>query len=59
MLVEEGVIDVARACFRAIPQGPLVGCDMIRKADTGKLFVLETNPGGNSDEQIGTESDCW
>ena len=27
---------------------PLKGCDIIRDAATGALFVLELNPGGNT-----------
>jgi hypothetical protein len=46
--VEEDVLDLARACFRALPEVALHGCDIIREAGTGKLYVLETNPGGNT-----------
>jgi hypothetical protein len=39
---------VARAAYRALPDVPLQGCDVIRDAVTGKVFVLETNAGGNT-----------
>src|SRR5262249_52936186 len=30
------------------PGNPLQGVDIIREAESGKLFVLEANPGGNT-----------
>jgi len=32
----------------AFPDVPLLGMDILREEKTGKLFVLETNPGGNT-----------
>jgi glutathione synthase/RimK-type ligase-like ATP-grasp enzyme len=42
------VLELARRTHRALPEIPLQGVDIIREAATGKLFVLETNPGGNT-----------
>ena len=42
------VLELARKAHWAIPQVPLKGCDIIRDATTGALFVLELNPGGNT-----------
>jgi hypothetical protein len=42
------VIAVARTAHAAIPEVPLKGCDIIRDAGTGTLYVLELNPGGNT-----------
>lgn len=39
---------VARLAYRALPGIPLQGVDVIRDARTGKLYVLETNAGGNT-----------
>ena len=46
--VEVDVLDLARRTFEAIPEVALHGCDIIREAGTGRLFVLEINPGGNT-----------
>src|SRR2546423_1842840 len=42
------VLATARAAHAAIPDVPPKGCDIIRKAATGRLCVLEVNPGGNT-----------
>jgi hypothetical protein len=42
------VIALARAAHEALPEIPLKGCDIIREASTGRLFVLELNSGGNT-----------
>jgi hypothetical protein len=41
---------LAFACrtYAAMPEIPLHGVDVIREEKTGKLFVLEVNPGGNT-----------
>ena len=44
----DDILDLARRAHRAIPEVPLKGCDIIRDAATGALFVLEVNPGGNT-----------
>lgn len=49
MLVgDPDVIAIARAAHAAIPEVPLKGCDILREAGTGRLYVLEVNPGGNT-----------
>jgi hypothetical protein len=48
-LVEDpDVIAIARAAHAAIPEVPLKGCDILREAHTGALYVLEVNAGGNT-----------
>lgn len=42
------VIALARSVYAAIPEIPLQGCDIIREVGTGRLYVLELNPGGNT-----------
>ena len=42
------ILDLARRVHSALPEIPLQGVDIIREADSGKLFVLEANPGGNT-----------
>jgi hypothetical protein len=48
LAVEDDVLALARAAHLAIPDVPLKGCDILRDAATGALFVLELNPGGNT-----------
>lgn len=50
MLVEheEEVLAFARRAARALPRIPLLGLDIVRQAETGHLYVLEANPGGNT-----------
>lgn len=47
-LYRADVVALARAAYEAVPEAPLQGCDLIRDAATGRLFVLELNPGGNT-----------
>jgi hypothetical protein len=42
------VLALARRVHAAFPEIPSLGIDMVRDADTGELFVLETNPQGES-----------
>jgi hypothetical protein len=42
------VLDLARRAYAAMPAIPLQGVDIIREEVTGRLFVLEINPGGNT-----------
>lgn len=42
------IMEFARQAARAFPRVPLLGCDIIREAGTGALYVLEVNPGGNT-----------
>lgn len=46
--VEKEVLEFASRTFEAIPEVALHGCDIIRETGSGKLFVLELNPGGNT-----------
>jgi hypothetical protein len=46
--VEDDVLHLARQTFGAISEVALHGCDIIREASTGRLYVLEINPGGNT-----------
>ncbi len=39
---------LVRAAYRAIPEAPLQGCDVVRDARTGLPYILELNPGGNT-----------
>jgi hypothetical protein len=45
---DEDVLDLARRTYAAMPDIPLQGIDIIREVGTGRLFVLEINPGGNT-----------
>jgi hypothetical protein len=48
-LVEEpDVIALGKAVHAAFPELPLTGCDFLREASTGKLYVIELNSGGNT-----------
>lgn len=40
------VIDLATSIHTALPHLPVMGIDIIREHDTGRLFVLEYNSGG-------------
>jgi hypothetical protein len=42
------VLGLASRVHAALPDIPLQGCDLIREAGSGTLFVLEVNPGGNT-----------
>ena len=46
--VPEDVLSFARYVFQAFPDVPLQACDIIRDKDTGKLFIIEINAGGNT-----------
>lgn len=48
LVYKADVVSLARAAHRAIPEIPLKGCDIIRDARTGRMYVLELNPGGNT-----------
>jgi hypothetical protein len=69
------VLACASDAYRAVPEIPLQGVDVVRCAMTGALFVLEINPGGNTwtfsraqaantrrllgVEDLSTEFDAW
>jgi hypothetical protein len=46
--VETDVLEFASGTFRAIPEVALHGCDIIRETHSGRLYILEVNPGGNT-----------
>ena len=43
---DEVVIDFARDAYRAFPDIPVLGVDMVREAATGTIYLLEVNPSG-------------
>lgn len=45
---EADVVALARAAHRAVPEIPLKGVDILRDGRTGRLYLLELNPGGNT-----------
>ncbi len=45
---DQDVIALAEKAHQAFPQQPLLGTDIIRDAETGELYVLETNPRGDA-----------
>src|SRR5262249_25569556 len=48
LVKDPDLIALARAAHDAIPEVPLKGCDILRDVDSGALYVLEVNPGGNT-----------
>jgi hypothetical protein len=42
------ILELARRAYSAIPEAPLQGVDIVREVSTGRLFLLEANPGGNT-----------
>lgn len=46
--IEEDVVALARRVHGAFPGIPLLGTDILREQGTGRLFVIECNPGGNT-----------
>jgi hypothetical protein len=42
------ILELARRTYSALPEIALQGIDIIREAQSGKLYVLEANPGGNT-----------
>jgi hypothetical protein len=46
--VEDDIVTLARRVHDALPDIPLLGTDILREQSTGKLFVIECNPGGNT-----------
>ncbi len=45
---DQDVIRLAQAAHAAFPEQPLLGCDIVRDADSGALYVLECNPRGDA-----------
>ncbi len=42
------VLAMAQRTYAALPEIPLQAVDMVKAANSGRLFVLEANPGGNT-----------
>lgn len=45
---EQDVLDLSVRVGNAFPDIPILGMDILREEKTGKLYVLECNPGGNT-----------
>jgi hypothetical protein len=45
---EPEFLDFAKRVYAAMPEVALQGCDIIKEETTGKLYILETNPGGGT-----------
>lgn len=45
---ESDILELARSIHAVFPEIPLQACDIIREEATGRLYVLEINPGGNT-----------
>ena len=45
---DEDVLALARAAYGACPEAALQACDLLRDSMTGRLYVIEFNPGGNT-----------
>ena len=45
---EQDVLDLSVRVGNAFPDIPILGMDIMREERTGKLYVLECNPGGNT-----------
>ena len=45
---EEDIVALAKRVHDAFPDIPLLGTDILREQGTGRLFVIECNPGGNT-----------
>jgi hypothetical protein len=48
LIKDPDILALARRTYSALPEIPLHGVDIIREEKTGKLYVLEANPGGNT-----------
>lgn len=45
---DEDVLDLGRRAHAALPDIPVLGTDIVRDVEDGKLYVLETNPSGST-----------
>ena len=48
MTHDADILALAAAAYRAVPQIALQACDILREKDSGKLYLLEINPGGGT-----------
>ncbi len=56
---DHDVLELACRVHGAFPGVPTLGIDIIRDAETGKLYVLETNPRGGSWPFDGGHKQAW
>lgn len=45
---EPDILKLAADAYRAMPDVALQACDILREKDTGRLYLLEVNPGGGT-----------
>jgi hypothetical protein len=45
---EADILKLASEAYRVLPHAALQGCDILRERTTGRLYLLETNPGGGT-----------
>jgi hypothetical protein len=45
---DDDILQLAQRTYAALPEIALQGVDIIREEKTGRLYVLEANPGGNT-----------
>ena len=45
---EADMLQLAADAYRAMPDVALQACDILREKDTGRLYLLEVNPGGGT-----------
>ncbi len=48
LIADPEILALAKAAHEALPEIPLKGCDILREASTGRLYVIELNCGGNT-----------
>jgi hypothetical protein len=48
LINDPDILELARRTYRALPDIPLQGVDIVRDQRDGSLYVLEVNPGGNT-----------
>jgi hypothetical protein len=42
------ILELAGNAYRAMPEAALQACDILREKDSGRLYLLEVNPGGGT-----------
>jgi hypothetical protein len=45
---EPDLLKLAADAYRAMPEAALQACDIVRETVTGRLYLLEVNPGGGT-----------
>ncbi len=48
LFYDQDILAMARRAYAALPEIPLQAIDLVKDAQSGKLYVLEANPGGNT-----------